>query len=88
LKISSDVFAASCHAVKPAPVYLVAGHYRTVRGGPDADWSIELVPSPEPNLTQSGHDLSAVWIVTVAGWYELLQHSFEEGGINPSSHQD
>jgi hypothetical protein len=24
-----------CHAVKPAPVYLVAGHHRTVCGGPD-----------------------------------------------------
>jgi hypothetical protein len=36
-----------CHAVKPAPVYLVAGHHRTVRGGPDADWSIELVPPPD-----------------------------------------
>jgi hypothetical protein len=36
-----------CHAVKPAPVYLVAGHHRTARGGPDADWSIELAPPPE-----------------------------------------
>jgi hypothetical protein len=25
-----------CHGVKPAPVYLVAGHHRTARGGPDA----------------------------------------------------
>jgi hypothetical protein len=36
-----------CRGVKPAPVYLVAGHHRTARGGPDADWSIELVPPPE-----------------------------------------
>jgi hypothetical protein len=36
-----------CHAVKPAPVYLVAGHHRTARGGPDADWSIELAPPPD-----------------------------------------
>jgi hypothetical protein len=33
-----------CRAVKPAPVYLVAGHHRTRRGGPDADWSIALAP--------------------------------------------
>ena len=36
-----------CHAVKPAPVYLVAGHHRTARGGPDADWALELVPPPK-----------------------------------------
>jgi hypothetical protein len=36
-----------CHAVKPAPVYLVAGHHRTARGGPDADWSLELAPPPD-----------------------------------------
>jgi hypothetical protein len=34
-------------AAKPAPVYLVAGHHRTARGGPDPYWSIELVPPPE-----------------------------------------
>jgi hypothetical protein len=33
-----------CRAVKPAPVYLVAGHHRTRRGDPDADWSIALAP--------------------------------------------
>ena len=33
-----------CRAVKPAPVYLVAGHHRARRGGPDADWSIALGP--------------------------------------------
>jgi hypothetical protein len=36
-----------CRAAKPAPVYLVAGHHRTARSGPDPDWSIELVPPPE-----------------------------------------
>jgi hypothetical protein len=36
-----------CRATKPAPGYLVAGHHRTARGGPDADWSLELVPPPE-----------------------------------------
>jgi hypothetical protein len=35
-----------CHRVKPAPIYLVAGHHRTACGGPDADWSVELVPPP------------------------------------------
>ena len=33
-----------CQAVKPAPIYLVAGHHRTACGGPDPDWAIELVP--------------------------------------------
>jgi hypothetical protein len=33
-----------CGAAKPAPIYLVAGHRRTARGGPDPDWAIELVP--------------------------------------------
>jgi hypothetical protein len=36
-----------CRAVKPAPVYLVAGHHRTASGGPDPDWSLELVPPPD-----------------------------------------
>jgi hypothetical protein len=36
-----------CGGVKPAPVYPVAGHHRTARGGPGADWSLELVPPPE-----------------------------------------
>jgi hypothetical protein len=35
-----------CQAVKPAPVYLVAGHHRTACGGPDPDWSLELAPPP------------------------------------------
>ena len=42
-----------CQAVKPAPVYLVAGHHRTARGGPDADWSIELTPPPETDSQSS-----------------------------------
>jgi hypothetical protein len=33
-----------CQAANPAPVYVVAGHHRTACGGPDPDWSIELVP--------------------------------------------
>jgi hypothetical protein len=33
-----------CGAAKPAPIYLVAGHRRTARGGPDPDWAIELAP--------------------------------------------
>jgi hypothetical protein len=37
-----------CQAVKPAPIYLPAGHHRTARGGPDPDWTIELVP-PRPS---------------------------------------
>jgi hypothetical protein len=36
-----------CRAVKPPSVYLVAGHHRTASGGPDPDWSIELVPPAE-----------------------------------------
>jgi hypothetical protein len=36
-----------CRRFKPAPVYLVAGHHRMARHGPDADWSVELVPPPE-----------------------------------------
>jgi hypothetical protein len=36
-----------CRGGNPAPVYLVAGHHRTARSGPTADWSIELVPPPE-----------------------------------------
>ena len=40
-----------CQAVKPAPVYLVAGHHRTARGGPDADWAVELTPPPEAPST-------------------------------------
>jgi hypothetical protein len=36
-----------CQAVMPAPVYLIAGHHRTARGGRDPDWSIELAPPPE-----------------------------------------
>jgi hypothetical protein len=39
-----------CQAANPAPVYLVAGHHRTDCRGPDADWSLELVPPPEPKL--------------------------------------
>jgi hypothetical protein len=35
-----------CGKSKPAPVYLVAGHHRTARFGPDADWAVELVPPP------------------------------------------
>jgi hypothetical protein len=35
------------HRAKPAPVYLVAGHHRTARYGPDADWALELMPPPE-----------------------------------------
>ena len=35
-----------CRRFKPAPVYLVAGHHRSARNGPDADWSVELVPPP------------------------------------------
>jgi hypothetical protein len=35
-----------CHRSNPAPVYLVAGHHRTARFGPDADWAVELVPPP------------------------------------------
>ena len=35
-----------CGRLKPAPVYLVAGHHRTARFGPDADWAVELVPPP------------------------------------------
>ena len=41
-----------CRAVKPAPVYIVAGHHRTASYGPDPDWSIELVPPR--NQTQNG----------------------------------
>jgi hypothetical protein len=33
-----------CGKSKPAPVYLVAGHHRTARYGPTADWAVELVP--------------------------------------------
>ena len=36
-----------CGKSKPAPVYLVAGHHRTVRYGPTADWAVELVPPPK-----------------------------------------
>ena len=32
---------------RPRLSYLVAGHHRTGRGGPDADWSIELAPPPD-----------------------------------------
>jgi hypothetical protein len=35
-----------CGRSHPAPVYLVAGHRRTARFGPDADWAVELVPPP------------------------------------------
>ena len=35
-----------CRRSGPAPVYLVAGHHRTACGGPDPDWSVELVPPP------------------------------------------
>jgi hypothetical protein len=35
-----------CHRFNPAPVYLVAGHHRTARFGPDADRAVELVPPP------------------------------------------
>jgi hypothetical protein len=34
-----------CGRFKPVPVYLVAGHHRTARFGPVADWAVELVPS-------------------------------------------
>ena len=37
-----------CQAVKPAPVYLVAGHHRTARGGPDPDWAIEPGAARDP----------------------------------------
>jgi hypothetical protein len=36
-----------CGRARPAPVYLVAGHHRTARYGPEADWALELVPPPE-----------------------------------------
>jgi hypothetical protein len=36
-----------CRRSMPAPVYLVAGHHRTARFGPDADWAVELVPPPQ-----------------------------------------
>ena len=29
---------------KPAPVYLVAEHHRTLDHGPPSDWAVELVP--------------------------------------------
>jgi hypothetical protein len=47
-----------CRAVKPAPVYLVAGHHRTARHGPEADWALELVPPPEvkPKPTASNDE--------------------------------
>jgi hypothetical protein len=32
-----------CGKGNPAPVYLVAGHHRTARYGPTADWAVELV---------------------------------------------
>jgi hypothetical protein len=44
-----------CGRARPAPVYLVAGHHRTARYGPEADWALELVPPPElktkPNVS-------------------------------------
>jgi hypothetical protein len=36
-----------CGRARPTPVYLVAGHHRTARYGPEADWALELVPPPE-----------------------------------------
>ena len=33
-----------CGKTKPAPVYLNAGRHRTACGGPEPDWSVELVP--------------------------------------------
>jgi hypothetical protein len=36
-----------CGKRNPAPVYLVAGHHRTTRYGPAADWAVELVPPPK-----------------------------------------
>jgi hypothetical protein len=47
LQISSSGFAASAAAgLTQRPVYLFAGHHRTARFGPDADWAVELVPPP------------------------------------------
>jgi hypothetical protein len=37
----------------PAPVYLVAGHHRTARSGPTADWAVELTPAPEADSRSS-----------------------------------
>jgi hypothetical protein len=42
-----------CRGANPAPVYLVAGHHRTARSGPTADWAIELTPPPEANRRSS-----------------------------------
>jgi hypothetical protein len=42
-----------CGRPRPAPVYLVAGHHRTARYGPDPDWSIELVPPPKPDASDA-----------------------------------
>ena len=48
-----------CRAVKPAPVYLVAGHHRTRRGGPDADWSIALAPRvPSLHAVQAANSIA------------------------------
>ncbi len=38
---------------KPAPVYLVAGHHRTLNYGPPPDWSVELVPVPQTGAMRS-----------------------------------
>jgi hypothetical protein len=46
-KLLRSLRCKRCRAVKPAPVYLVAGHHRTPTRGRDPDWAIELVPPPE-----------------------------------------
>ena len=38
---------------KPAPLFLVSGHHRTVHGGPEPDWAVELVPMPSSPARQA-----------------------------------
>jgi hypothetical protein len=48
-KVVKSLRCKRCGRRNPAPVYLVAGHHRTGRFGPDADWAVELVPPSQEN---------------------------------------